>query len=127
MPTRRVLRASGLIAVGLLFATAATPLNAQSIRFGPGGVEVSPDNNPQEQERREELERRERNLDRREHEFERDRHWAEVRDRLTGYRDACRDGDRRACVRMGIIIGQNQERRGQWQREHPDYFWWERD
>jgi hypothetical protein len=126
MPTKRLLGVIGLIAVGLLIAAAATPLKAQTIKFGPGGVEVNPDNG-QEQERREELDRRERNLEMREHQFDRDRHWAEVRDRLAGYRDACRDGDRRACVRLGIIIGQNQERRGQWQREHPDYFWWERD
>ena len=27
---------------------------------------------------------------------------------------------------FGIIIGENRERRAQWRRESPDFFWWER-
>jgi hypothetical protein len=38
----------------------------------------------------------------------------------------CERGDRRACIRFGIIIGENRERRAQWQRESPDLFWWDR-
>ena len=41
-------------------------------------------------------------------------------------RRACEDGDTRACVRFGIIIGENRERRAQWRRESPELFWWER-
>ena len=50
----------------------------------------------------------------------------ELRERMFDLRRACEDGDRRACVRFGIIIGENRERRAQWRREHPDLFWWER-
>jgi hypothetical protein len=41
-------------------------------------------------------------------------------------RRTCEDGDRRACVQFGIIIGENRERRAQWRRENPELFWWER-
>jgi hypothetical protein len=41
-------------------------------------------------------------------------------------RRACEDGDTRACVQFGIIIGENRERRAQWRRENPELFWWER-
>jgi hypothetical protein len=40
--------------------------------------------------------------------------------------EACEDGDRRACVRLGIIIGENRERRAAWRREHPEAFFYER-
>jgi len=46
--------------------------------------------------------------------------------RMFELRERCEDGDTRACVRLGIIIGENRERRAQWQREHPELFWWER-
>ena len=48
------------------------------------------------------------------------------RARMFELRERCEDGDTRACVRLGIIIGENRERRAQWQREHPELFWWER-
>jgi hypothetical protein len=38
---------------------------------------------------------------------------------------ACDAGDRRACVRFGIAIGENHERHEEWRRVHPEYFWWE--
>jgi hypothetical protein len=50
----------------------------------------------------------------------------ELRERMLELREACQDGDRRACIRFGIIIGENRERRAQWRRENPDLFWWER-
>jgi hypothetical protein len=50
----------------------------------------------------------------------------DLREQMYGLRDACERGDRRACVRFGIIIGEHRERRAQWQRENPDLFWWER-
>jgi hypothetical protein len=54
------------------------------------------------------------------------RRWDETRERMFDLRRACEDGDRRACIRFGIIIGENRERRAQWRRETPDLFWWER-
>jgi len=50
----------------------------------------------------------------------------ELSDRMLGLRIACEDGDRRACVRLGIIIGENRERRAAWRREHPEVFFYER-
>ena len=47
-----------------------------------------------------------------------------VRDEL---RERCEDGERRACIRLGIIIGENRERRAAWRREHPEVFFYERD
>lgn len=51
----------------------------------------------------------------------------ETRGRMMALREQCEDdNDTRACVRLGIIIGENRERRAQWSREHPELFWWER-
>jgi hypothetical protein len=50
----------------------------------------------------------------------------ELRERMLELREACDDGDRRSCIRLGIIIGENRERRAQWRREHPDVFAYER-
>jgi hypothetical protein len=50
----------------------------------------------------------------------------ELRDRMLSLREACEDGDTHACVRLGIIIGENRERRAQWRREHPEVFFYER-
>ena len=50
----------------------------------------------------------------------------ELRDRMLELREGCDEGDRRACVRLGIIIGENRERRAAWRREHPEVFFYER-
>jgi hypothetical protein len=50
----------------------------------------------------------------------------ELGDRMLQLREGCEDGDRRACVRLGILIGENRERRAAWRREHPDVFFYER-
>jgi hypothetical protein len=50
----------------------------------------------------------------------------ELRDRMLEYRQGCDDGDRRACVRLGILIGEHRERRAAWRREHPEVFFYER-
>ena len=50
----------------------------------------------------------------------------ELGDRMMQLREGCEDGDRRACVRLGIIIGENRERRASWRREHPEVFFYER-
>jgi hypothetical protein len=50
----------------------------------------------------------------------------ELRDRMFELRGGCEAGDRRACVQLGIIIGENRERRAAWRREYPDVFFYER-
>lgn len=50
----------------------------------------------------------------------------ELGDRMVLLREGCEDGDRRACVRLGIIIGENRERRAAWRHEHPEVFFYER-
>jgi hypothetical protein len=45
---------------------------------------------------------------------------------MIGFHELCEKGDRRACVRFGILIGQNQERHAEWRRSHAAWFWWER-
>jgi hypothetical protein len=50
----------------------------------------------------------------------------ELRDRMLEFRERCEEGDRRACVRLGIVIGENRERRSAWRREHPEVFFYER-
>ena len=50
----------------------------------------------------------------------------ELGDRMMDLRAQCEDGDRRACVRLGIIIGENRQRRAAWRREHPEVFFYER-
>ena len=46
---------------------------------------------------------------------------------LAALRERCEDGDRRSiCIRFGIIIGENRERRSQWRRENPEFFSYER-
>jgi hypothetical protein len=55
----------------------------------------------------------------------RPRHRDEVGDRLMELREGCDAGDRRACVRLGILIGEHRERREAWRREHPEVFSYE--
>ena len=50
----------------------------------------------------------------------------ELRDRMFQLREGCDEGDRGACVRLGIIIGENRERRAAWRRDHPELFFYER-
>jgi hypothetical protein len=50
----------------------------------------------------------------------------ELRDHMLELRASCEDGDRRACVRLGILIGENRQRREAWRREHPEVFFYER-
>jgi hypothetical protein len=45
---------------------------------------------------------------------------------IIGFHQLCEKGDRRACVRFGILIGQNQQRHADWRGAHADWFWWER-
>ena len=43
-------------------------------------------------------------------------------DRMMQLHGACDAGDRHACIRFGVLIGQHQERVAEWRRVHPDYF-----
>ena len=45
---------------------------------------------------------------------------------MIGFHQLCDKGDRKACIRFGILIGQNQQRHADWRRSHADWFWWER-
>jgi hypothetical protein len=47
--------------------------------------------------------------------------------RLFELRDACRAGERNACVRFGIIIGEHRERLADWRRDHPELFFYEEE
>ena len=44
---------------------------------------------------------------------------------MIGFHQLCNKGDRKACVRFGIMIGENRERHVEWRRLHPDWWWWE--
>jgi hypothetical protein len=50
----------------------------------------------------------------------------ELRERMLQPREGCEDGNRRACARPGILMGENRERREAWRREHPKVFFYER-
>jgi hypothetical protein len=45
---------------------------------------------------------------------------------ILGFHQLCDKGDRRACVRFGILIGENRQRHADWRRAHADWWWWER-
>jgi hypothetical protein len=38
----------------------------------------------------------------------------------------CDHGDRAACVRFGIKLGENRDRHEEWRHTHPEFFWWDR-
>jgi hypothetical protein len=38
----------------------------------------------------------------------------------------CDQNYKPACIRFGIMIGENRGRQKDWRREHPDWYWWER-
>jgi hypothetical protein len=45
---------------------------------------------------------------------------------MIGYHQLCQKGDRKACIRFGILIGRNEQRHADWHRAHADWWWWER-
>jgi hypothetical protein len=48
-----------------------------------------------------------------------------VREVMFRLHKACEEGDRRACVHFGMIVGENKEHREEWRRQHPELFsWW---
>ena len=80
---------------------------AQGVRIGPGGVEITPGPDRRGPPPRAVV---------------RD----ELRERMLRLREECEDGDRRACVRFGMILGENRERQAEWRRDHPEAFFFER-
>jgi hypothetical protein len=44
---------------------------------------------------------------------------------MVGYHRLCQEGDRKACIRFGILIGRNEQRHADWRRAHGDWWWWE--
>jgi hypothetical protein len=44
---------------------------------------------------------------------------------IVGFHQLCQKGDRRACVRFGILLGRNEQRHADWRRVHADWWWWE--
>jgi hypothetical protein len=54
-----------------------------------------------------------------------DRDRREREEELVRLHQRCTDGDRRACVYFGFIIGEMRDRRDQWRANYPDWFWWE--
>ena len=44
---------------------------------------------------------------------------------MVGYHRLCQEGDRKACIRFGILIGRNEQRHVDWRRAHADWWWWE--
>ena len=51
---------------------------------------------------------------------------AAVEAEIVGFHQLCEKGDRKACVRFGILIGRNEQRNADWRRGHADWFWFER-
>jgi hypothetical protein len=45
---------------------------------------------------------------------------------IIGFHQLCEKGDRKACIRFGILIGRNEQRNADWRRAHADWFWFER-
>jgi hypothetical protein len=84
---------------------------------------------PREDESRER--RGEESRERREQEFKEQRgeqreRQEELGERMHQFQEGCERGDRRACVRFGVLIGENRERMVEWRRERPEFFWWDR-
>jgi hypothetical protein len=44
---------------------------------------------------------------------------------MIGFHQLCDKGDRRACVRFGMMLGENRERHAEWRRLHREWWWWE--
>lgn len=44
---------------------------------------------------------------------------------IIGFHQLCQKGDRRACVRFGILLGRNEQRHADWRRAHAEWWWWE--
>jgi hypothetical protein len=53
-------------------------------------------------------------------------HAQNVEAEILGFHQLCEKGDRKACVRFGMLLGRNEQRNADWRRAHADWFWFER-
>ena len=44
---------------------------------------------------------------------------------MVGFRDICDHGDKKACVKFGMMLQQNADRHAEWRHSHPDWFFFE--
>ena len=44
---------------------------------------------------------------------------------MIGFRDFCEHGDKKACVKFGMMLQQNADRHAEWRHSHPDWFFFE--
>jgi len=51
--------------------------------------------------------------------------WTAREAELVGLHQLCDKGDRKACVRFGMLLGEAKERHADWRRSHADWWWWE--
>ena len=51
--------------------------------------------------------------------------WKAREAELLGLHQLCDKGDRKACVRFGMLLGEAKERHADWRRSHADWWWWE--
>ena len=51
--------------------------------------------------------------------------WKAKEAELVGLHQLCDRGDRKACVRFGMLLGEGKERHGEWRRAHAEWWWWE--
>lgn len=51
--------------------------------------------------------------------------WTAREAELVGLHQLCDKGDRKACVRFGMMLGEAKERHADWRRAHAEWWWWE--
>jgi hypothetical protein len=51
--------------------------------------------------------------------------WTAREAELVGLHQFCDKGDRKACVRFGMLLGEAKERHADWRRAHAEWWWWE--
>ena len=51
--------------------------------------------------------------------------WTAREAELVGLHQLCDKGDRKACVRFGMLLGEAKERHADWRRAHAEWWWWE--
>ncbi len=51
--------------------------------------------------------------------------WTAREAELVGLHQLCDKGDRKACVRFGMLLREAKERQADWRRAHAEWFWWE--
>jgi|GEM_PF-3445724 len=44
---------------------------------------------------------------------------------MIGMHQLCNHGDRKACVKFGMMIQQNHDHMDAWRHSHPEWFWYE--